>query len=107
DWEMELLQTDAAINHGNSGGALLNQEGQVVGINSMKVAQPGVEGLGFAIPINSAVPILVELEEYGKVRRPYLGVASVDLKQYRFSDEEEETVDLPEDVKEGIIVLET
>lgn len=105
DWEMELLQTDAAINHGNSGGALVNQEGRVIGINSMKVAQPGVEGLGFAIPSNLALPIIEELETYGKVRRPYLGVATVDLGQYRWSDEEEEVVELPKGVEDGIIVL--
>lgn len=106
DWEMELLQTDAAINHGNSGGALVNQDGLVIGINSMKVAESGVEGLGFAIPSNAAVPIIAELEEYGKVRRPYLGVATVDLRQYRVTDEEEEAVELPAEVKDGIIVLE-
>ncbi|HZG74528.1 MAG TPA: trypsin-like peptidase domain-containing protein [Paenibacillus sp.] len=106
DWEMELLQTDAAINHGNSGGALVNQAGQVIGINSMKVAESGVEGLGFAIPSNLAVPIIAELEQYGKVRRPYLGVATVDLDQYRVTDEEEEVVELPEGVEEGVIVLE-
>jgi len=106
DWEMELLQTDAAINHGNSGGALVNQEGKVIGINSMKVAQPGVEGLGFAIPSNLAAPIIAELETHGKVRRPYLGVATVDLAQYRVDDEEEDVVELPEGVEEGIIVLE-
>jgi len=106
DWEMELLQTDAAINHGNSGGALVNQDGKVIGINSMKVAESGVEGLGFAIPSNAAVPIIAELEAYGKVRRPYLGVATVDLGEYRTDDEEGEVVELPEGVEEGIIVLE-
>lgn len=106
DWEMELLQTDAAINHGNSGGALVNQEGKVIGINSMKVAQPGVEGLGFAIPSNAAAPIIAELEQYGKVRRPYLGVATVDLRNYEMDDEKHATLDLPEGVNEGLIVLE-
>ncbi|MCI3924754.1 trypsin-like peptidase domain-containing protein [Paenibacillus sp. TRM 82003] len=106
DWEMELLQTDAAINHGNSGGALLNLDGEVIGINSMKVSQSGVEGLGFAIPSNAAGPVIAELEEYGKVRRPYLGVATVDLNQYRFTADAEDTLELPTEVKEGIIVLE-
>jgi serine protease Do len=106
DWEMELLQTDAAINHGNSGGALVNLEGKVIGINSMKVAQPGVEGLGFAIPSNAAGPIIAELEQNGKIQRPYLGVATVDLRQYRFAEDSEEVLKLPDEVVDGIIVLE-
>lgn len=52
DWELDVLQTDAAINPGNSGGALVNIKGQVIGINTMKISKTGVEGLGFAIPIN-------------------------------------------------------
>jgi len=106
DWEMKLLQTDAAINQGNSGGALVNMEGKVIGINSMKVAQSGVEGLGFAIPSNDALININEIEAYGKVRRPYLGVATVDLKIYNQSEDFSELITLPEDVKAGIIVLE-
>lgn len=106
DWEMNVLQTDAAINRGNSGGALLDMNGRVIGINSMKVSQFGVEGLGFAIPSNTAVRIIEELETYGKVRRPYLGVATVDLHVYQMAEDAESTLGLPADVKEGIIVLE-
>lgn len=73
---MNLLQTDAAINSGNSGGPLLNQSGQVIGINSAKISISGYEGLGFAIPINTARPIAEELVRNGSVTsRPVLGVA--------------------------------
>lgn len=72
---MNLLQTDAAINSGNSGGPLLNSQGQVIGINSAKVSLSGYEGLGFSIPINTARPIAEELVRSGSVSgRPTLGV---------------------------------
>ena len=61
NWEMDVIQTDAAINPGNSGGALLSTDGKVIGINSLKIAENGVEGLGFAIPSNDVVPLLKRL----------------------------------------------
>lgn len=73
-----LIQTDAAINPGNSGGALANADGEVVGINSIKIAVGGVEGIGFAIPFNTAKPIIQALIEKGRVVRPYLGVVAFD-----------------------------
>ena len=76
--KFNLIQTDAAINPGNSGGALVNADGEVVGINSAKFAVSGVEGIGFAIPINTAKPILQELSERGRVARPYLGASLMD-----------------------------
>ncbi len=76
--KFDLIQTDAAINPGNSGGALVNAEGKVIGINSAKIAVSGVEGIGFAIPINSAKPILDELAKKGRVVRPYIGASLVD-----------------------------
>jgi serine protease Do len=82
DWEQEVIQIDAAINQGNSGGALVDLNGKLVGINSMKIADTGVEGIGFAIPINNAMPILNTLMEKGKVIRPYMGVYSMDLGLY-------------------------
>ncbi len=74
DEKLRLLQTDAAINPGNSGGALVNINGEVVGINTIKIADTKVEGIGFAIPINFAKPIIEELIEKGYVSRPYLGI---------------------------------
>lgn len=76
--QFKLIQTDAAINPGNSGGALVNADGQVIGINSAKVAASGVEGMGFAIPINTVRSIVDEIMENGRVIRPYLGVGVFD-----------------------------
>ena len=75
-----LLQTDASINPGNSGGPLLNSNGEVVGINTAKI-QTG-EGLGFAIPINIAKPIVDEFAEKGEFRKAYLGIKGIDVQQY-------------------------
>lgn len=73
-----LIQTDAAINPGNSGGALVTADGLVVGINSAKIAKEGVEGMGFAIPINQARAIIEELIQNGHVTRAYLGLYGAD-----------------------------
>ena len=78
DRKYTLIQTDAAINPGNSGGALVNADGEVVGINSAKIAVSGVEGIGFAIPVNTAKPILTALAKQGRVIRPYVGASLVD-----------------------------
>ena len=74
-----LIQTDAAINSGNSGGALVNSDGQVIGVNFLKVSGTGVEGLGFAIPINDAKEIAEQLIQYNKVKRPYMGISGIDI----------------------------
>ena len=75
-YTMEYIQTDAAINPGNSGGALVNQYGQVVGINSAKISATGYEGLGFAIPAETAQPVISDLIEYGYVKdRAMLGIS--------------------------------
>ena len=76
-----LIQTDAAINAGNSGGALVNSEGKVIGINTLKLEGTGIEGLGFAIPINSTTDITSQLIEYSKVKRPYIGLTGMDLDE--------------------------
>ena len=78
DRQFKLIQTDAAINPGNSGGALVNADGLVIGINSAKLAANGVEGMGFAIPINTVRDIVAELMEKGRVTRPWLGVGVFD-----------------------------
>ena len=76
-----LIQTDAAINEGNSGGALVNSEGNVIGINTLKLSGTGIEGIGFAIPINSTTDITSQLIEYSKVKRPYIGITGMDLDE--------------------------
>jgi serine protease Do len=77
-----LIQTDAAINPGNSGGPLLNLQGEVVGINSAKVAQVGVEGMGYAIGIKEAAPIIDQLIKDGYINRPYLGAGLYNVDQF-------------------------
>ena len=73
------IQTDAAINSGNSGGALVNSEGKVIGINTLKLSGTGIEGIGFAIPINSTTDITSQLIQYSKVKRPFIGISGIDL----------------------------
>ena len=79
---LTLMQTDAAINPGNSGGALVNGRGEVIGINNAKISSTEVEGMGFAIPIDSAKPILEQLINEGKVVRPYIGITGIEVANY-------------------------
>ncbi|MRX73412.1 PDZ domain-containing protein [Bacillus lacus] len=104
DWNAEVMQTDAAINPGNSGGALINIEGQVIGINSMKIAQSAVEGIGLSIPTNLARPIIEDLETFGEVRRPFLGVSMRSFGEVS-SYHQQQTLKLPEEVTQGVVVL--
>lgn len=101
DWNAEVLQTDAAINPGNSGGALVNIKGQVIGINSMKIAQSAVEGIGLSIPINAAQPIIDDLEKYGEVKRPYMGIDLVSVNEVS-KYHQQETLKLPADINYGV-----
>lgn len=86
---MSVLQTDVAINSGNSGGPLCNSNGQVIGITSSKVSSTGVEGIGFAIPIEDATKIATKLENGEEIKRPYIGVSMTELtvaKYYGYVD---------------------
>ena len=115
DWEQEVIRVDAAINQGNSGGPLVDLNGQVVGINSMKISNFGVESIGYAIPINNVMPVVEELIAKGYVSRVFLGVAGLDLQQYWSRQQLEaddglgsdSTLDLPKEVYDGIMVTET
>ena len=79
DYAMKVLQTDAAINPGNSGGPLLNVNGEVIGINSMKLVKDEIEGMGFAIPIEYAMAHISELEAGKAIIRPMLGVSLINV----------------------------
>ena len=76
-----VIQADCAINSGNSGGALVNSKGEVIGITTLKLAGDGIEGVSFAIPINEIVPIYKELIEKGKISRPFVGISGIDLDE--------------------------
>ncbi|GAJ26974.1 serine protease [Liquorilactobacillus sucicola DSM 21376 = JCM 15457] len=109
-----VIQTDAAINPGNSGGPLINLAGQVIGINSMKLANTGsssastsstsVEGMGFAIPSNEVVKVINLLVKDGKIKRPALGISLVDLSYVSTSDQKS-VLKLPTSVTNGVVVL--
>lgn len=98
--QMTLIQTDAAINPGNSGGPLCNSTGEVIGINTVKIAASGYEGIGFAIPINDAKAIADDLIEFKYVKgRPLLGV-SIDN---RYTDEMAQRYNMPKGLLVGSV----
>ncbi|MFC3039330.1 S1C family serine protease [Virgibacillus xinjiangensis] len=104
DWVTEVLQTDAAINPGNSGGALVDADGKVIGINSMKIASQKVESIGFAIPIDEALPIMEELRTNGEIVRPLIGITTASMNQVPPQVMYE--LNLPEDVEGGMVIAE-
>ncbi|MBQ6460675.1 MAG: trypsin-like peptidase domain-containing protein [Exiguobacterium sp.] len=105
DFNAEVIQTDAAINPGTSGGALINEEGQLVGINSMKIATAEVEGVGFSIPVDIALPLINQIEQTGEVNHPSLGVSLRDVSEFPQGYLTEQ-INLPESVTAGTIIVE-
>lgn len=106
----DVIQTDAAINPGNSGGPLINLAGQVIGINSMKLASDAngtsIEGIGFSIPSNEVVNIINQLIAHGAIERPALGVTLIDLANIAGSDQQQ-VLKLPTSVKNGVVIIQT
>ena len=100
---MEVIQTDAAINPGNSGGPLCNINGEVIGVNSLKLVKDEIEGMGFAIPIEMVMATVDKLEKGEEVQRPLLGVSMIDVSEtfslYRNG------IIVPEDIENGIVVV--
>lgn len=95
------IQTDAAINQGNSGGPLLNLDGEVIGINTMKAY--AADGVSFAIPIDTAVKVMEQLKKHGRVIRPWLGIKMHELNEHVLLQLKEEDTAFP-DVVEGVLV---
>lgn len=105
-----VIQTDAAINPGNSGGPLINLAGQVIGINSMKLASDAngtsIEGIGFSIPSNEVVNIINQLIAHGSIERPALGVTLTDLTNIDPNDQKN-ILKLPSSVQNGVVIINT
>ncbi len=103
DWIMNVMQTDAAINPGNSGGPLCNVNGEVIGINSLKIVKDTIEGIGFAIPIEDAINYAKDIREKGTISRPYVGVSMLNASatmQLAYSG-----IRLDKDITEGVVII--
>lgn len=106
DWIMNVMQTDAAINPGNSGGPLCNVNGEVIGVNSMKIVKSEIEGLGFAIPIEDAIEYANLIIKGEKVQRAYLGISMTDFTtstQYL----RQQGITIDSSVTSGVIVVDS
>lgn len=104
DYYMKVLQIDAAINPGNSGGPLLNLSGEVIGVNSLKLVEDQIEGMGFAIPIEDAVNYAQTLESGNTVERPFVGISMLDITDQYYLWQNGITV--PDNVEAGVAILE-
>ena len=104
DYYMKVIQIDAAVNPGNSGGPLCDVSGKVIGIISLKIVQDEVEGMGFAIPIEDALEYATAIEDGGEIVRPYIGISMLDLTEEYYLWQNRITI--PEGVEEGIAIIE-
>ena len=104
DYVIEVIQTNTAVNPGNSGGPLFNSNGEVIGIISMKLVENSIEGMGFAIPIDYAMSHISTLEKGDKIDRPLIGISMLNVSDtYALF---QNRITLPEDVTEGVVVVE-
>ena len=104
DWIMNVMQTDAAINPGNSGGPLCNVSGEVVGINSLKIVESTIEGLGFAIPIEDALDYANKIVSGQSIKRAYLGINMADFSYPSYFFEMND-IDIDSSVTAGVVVM--
>lgn len=102
DWEIKAIQTDAAVNPGNSGGPILDSQGNLIGIVSLKIDMPNVEGMAFAIPSNDTTDYINKLEKNGKIERPELGIMAQNYS--KMSDSEKSQISLPDKYKSGMAI---
>lgn len=100
---MDTIQTDASINSGNSGGPLCNINGEVIGVNSSKLVGDGIEGMGFAIPIDRVVEVLSYLEQGKEIIRPYLGIQMTDISTL-YDSRNNINIEFNTDIKNGIVI---
>ena len=104
DWIMNVMQTDAAINPGNSGGPLCNANGEVIGINSLKIVKDTIEGIGFSIPIEDAISYAKSIREKGSVSRPYIGVSMLNASstmQLAYAG-----LRIDKEIEDGVVIVE-
>ncbi|MBK3718698.1 Serine protease HtrA-like protein [Staphylococcus arlettae] len=99
---MDAFQIDAPVNPGNSGGGIIDRDGKLVGINSLKISMDNVEGIAFAIPVNTALSTAQELEKKGEVKYPNTGVKIIDTAE--LNDDAKASLQLPEDIDNGVVI---
>ncbi len=104
DWIMNVMQTDAAINPGNSGGPLCNINGDVIGINSMKVVQSEIEGIGFAIPIEDAMEYANKIVKGEEIKRAYLGISMAEISTSKYYLKRQ-GISIDDSITSGVIVV--
>lgn len=104
DYVMEVIQTNTAVNPGNSGGPLFNSNGEVIGVISMKLVENSIEGMGFAIPIDYAMSHVNKLEKGEKIDRPLLGISMANVTDSMLLWQNR--IVLPEGIEEGVVVVE-
>lgn len=104
DWDMVVMQTDAAINPGNSGGALVNMAGELIGINSLKISSSQIEGMGFSIPVNEVIPIIDQIASEGQVTYPIIGISAVSIENLNVF--QRNYYKIAEDMTSGVFVVE-